>query len=31
MITGTNRTVTSKDTVTVRPTDAGSEVEYRAR
>src|SRR3954453_2905110 len=30
VITGTNKTVTSKDTVTVRPTDAGSEVEYRA-
>src|SRR4029078_3147759 len=31
VITGSNRTVTSRDTVTVRPTDAGSEVEYRAQ
>jgi carbon monoxide dehydrogenase subunit G len=30
VITGTNKTVTSKDTVTVRPTGGGSEVEYRA-
>jgi carbon monoxide dehydrogenase subunit G len=30
VITGTNKTVTSKDTVTVRPAGAGSEVEYRA-
>ena len=30
VITGTNKTVTSKDTVTVRPAGSGSEVEYRA-
>ena len=30
VITGTNKTVTSRDTVTVRPADGGTEVEYRA-
>jgi carbon monoxide dehydrogenase subunit G len=30
VITGSNKTVTSQDTVTVRPAGAGAEVEYRA-